>query len=455
MRKEKIIDILRQEKPVADKSKAIYGLFVSDHLADRPDDPINHEDFEQLSAFLTEQKCAEKTALIDAIQQLMLMKKRGNKVPVVGISDLPPIRTPEQTGFKFRNIPPDSNDPPIIVRSLDTFEEREPEWLIPDYIPLGCVTLLVGDGGVGKGMLWTNLVASITSGKDSVFDEAIGNPYTTGRANGTGANVLILSQEDDVEHVLHRRLKNAGVDMRKTLLINGTDPVFTKLQFGTGALHEAVRQAAPRLVILDPLQAFIPDHTNLCDRGDVRKSMSYLMNLAAEFNTAILVVVHTNKKSQVWGRQRMADSADIWDAARSVLLVGVTDSTGKMRYVSAEKHNYTDNDPPTVLYGFEKNKVVFRGTTEQKDRDFVSNMTYARTSAKRNEANAIIRGALADGQEHAMRDVKHIALSNGVSEATLKRTMADLRKSGRIVDCRHGFGPNSTPSVRWKEGDSL
>lgn len=454
MRRNKIADILQQEKTAADKARIIYGLFVSDN-PERPDDPINSEEFEQLTAFLTEQQYAEKSVLLDAIQQLMLTKKQNASIPAVTASDLPPIRPPEQRGFKFRSIPPDNDAPPIMVRSLDTFEEREPEWLIPDYIPLGSVTLLVGDGGVGKGMLWTNLVAAITAGGDSIFDEALGNPYTMGRANGTGENVLILSQEDDVEHVLHRRLRNAGVNMKKTLLINGTDPVFNKLQFGTDALHEAVRQAAPKLVIMDPLQAFIPDRTNLCDRGDVRKFMSCLMNLAAEFNTAVLVVVHTNKKSQVWGRQRMADSADIWDAARSVLLVGPTDSTKKMLYVSAEKHNYTDNDPPTVLYGFENNRVVFRGTTEQKDCDFVSNMTRTHTAVKRNEASEIIHGVLIDGQERTFQDVKNLALSNGVSEGTLKRTMAKLRKDGKIIDHKYGFGPNSTATVQWKESDSL
>lgn len=447
---EQIKGLLRSDELPEDIAKKVYAFGITDN-SDRPNLPLNDGEIEQVASLCDTQHYEEKDALIDAIQQLL----QNATKPVASVSDLPPIRSPEQTGFKFRSVPQDSKDHPIMVRSLDTFEECEPDWLIPDYIPLGCVTLLVGDGGVGKGMLWTNLVAAITTGRDSIFDEAIGNPYTIGRANGAGKNVLILSQEDDIEHVLYRRLRNAGVNMKRTLLINGTDPTFSRLRFGTEALHEAVRQAAPRLVILDPLQAFIPDRTNLCDRGDVRKSMSYLMNLAAEFNTAILVVVHTNKKTQVWGRQRMADSADIWDAARSVLLVGVTDSTGKMRYVSAEKHNYTDNDPPTVLYGFEENKVVFRGTTQEKDRDFVSNITNARMAVKRNAASDIIRAALVDGREHALRDIKDIALSNGVSEGTLKRAMADLRKSGNVVYLRHGFGPNSIPSVRWKENDSV
>ena len=115
----------------------------------------------------------------------------------------------------------------------------------------------------------------------------------------------------------------------------------------------------------------------------------------------------------------MADSADIWDAARSVLLVGITDSTGKMRYVSAEKHNYTDNDPPTVLYGFEENKVVFRGTTQEKDRDFVSNLTHVRIAVKRNAASDIIRAALVDGRERRVRG--DVETRNGRSSKKRKR----------------------------------
>ena len=148
----------------------------------------------------------------------------------------------------------------------------------------------------------------------------------------------------------------------------------------------------------------------------------------------------------------MADSADIWDCARSVLLVGNTDKTGRTKYVSVEKHNYTDADPKTVLYGFEGGKVVFRGITEQRDRDFVSaNTAVQRASVCRDEATRIVLDCLSDGKEHPSKDVRELAMANGVSEGTLNRALADLRRDGRIKNSRHGFGRGSTPFVRCTE----
>lgn len=44
-------------------------------------------------------------------------------------------------------------------------EIKEPEWLIPGYIPKYGITTIAGEGGVGKTSLWCSIVASITTGK--------------------------------------------------------------------------------------------------------------------------------------------------------------------------------------------------------------------------------------------------------------------------------------------------
>ena len=439
MRTETIAKVLNDNLPVEAAAKRIYGYLFTDN---GPDEPFKNDDAIELRELCTRenyQHCEELLASIGDI-----CKQRNNPIVV-------PSEFPVQTGFCLRERE-EAQRPTVCVHSLEEFEELEPEWLIPDYIPLGCVTLLVGDGGVGKGMLWTNLVAAITTGKNSVFDDAIGNPFSDGRVREHGSSVLILSQEDDVAHVLRRRLRSAGADAKKVRVVDNSDPAFSRLFFGSEDLHEAVRQASPKLVILDPIQAFMPEGAKLIDRGDVRRAMTALISLAAEFNCAVLVVVHTNKKSAVSGRQRMADSADIWDCARSVLLVGNTDKTGRTKYVSVEKHNYTDADPKTVLYGFEGGKVVFRGITEQRDRDFVSaNTTVQRASVCRDEATRIVLDCLSDGKEHPSKDVRELAMANGVSEGTLNRALADLRRDGRIKNSRHGFGRGSTPFVRCTE----
>ena len=71
----------------------------------------------------------------------------------------------------------------------------------------------------------------------------------------------------------------------------------------------------------------------------------------------------------MWGRKRIADSSDIWDASRSILMTGIA-SDGKTRYISQEKSNYGPLQD-TVLFTLENSVPIFKGYTKKKDRDFV------------------------------------------------------------------------------------
>ena len=48
--------------------------------------------------------------------------------------------------------------------TMAEIQEKEPEWLIPDYIPKGQITILAGDGGAGKTSVWRAIAASVSSG---------------------------------------------------------------------------------------------------------------------------------------------------------------------------------------------------------------------------------------------------------------------------------------------------
>ena len=92
----------------------------------------------------------------------------------------------------------------------------------------------------------------------------------------------------------------------------------------------------------------------------------------------ILMVVHTNKSANVSGRKRLSGSADLWDVARSVMIMGRTKNEGKV-YVSHEK---VSNATPaeTVLFtiaeaevqGVPTAQAVFDSTSEWKDADFIN-----------------------------------------------------------------------------------
>ena len=49
-------------------------------------------------------------------------------------------------------------------RKVEDVEEQEIQWVIPRWIPKGGITLLVGDGGIGKTNLWSYLVSRLSAG---------------------------------------------------------------------------------------------------------------------------------------------------------------------------------------------------------------------------------------------------------------------------------------------------
>lgn len=91
-----------------------------------------------------------------------------------------------------------------------------------------------------------------------------------------------------------------------------------------------------------------------------------------------IIVVHVNKQSGVYGRKRIADSSDIWDASRSVLMLGETQEKG-VRYLTQEKSNYGKLEK-TALYTLnDKGIPIFKTYTDKKDRDYVMAESRERT----------------------------------------------------------------------------
>lgn len=89
-----------------------------------------------------------------------------------------------------------------------------------------------------------------------------------------------------------------------------------------------------------------------------------------------LIVVHTNKKQGVFGRNRIADSADVWDIARSVMIVGSVPGSNE-RYLSQEKSNYGPLSQ-TVLFNIGEKGAEFTGFSDKHDADYVGMRDYER-----------------------------------------------------------------------------
>ena len=310
--------------------------------------------------------------------------------------------------------------------SMDDVEEIEIEWLVKEYIPKGQITLLAGDGGSGKTSVVCQIVASVSSGKPCFMLE---DTIFTNIERQEPQTVLFFSAEDSMQHVLKKRLRLNGAVMENIKSIDPSDDRFERLKFDDPFLGELIKEHRPALVIFDPIQSFIPWKADLSKRNQVRQSLTNLIKYGEKYGCTFLIIVHTNKQSNVWGRKRIADTADLWDAARSVLIAGET-GEDNIRYISHEKCNYGLTGE-TVLFSIENGAVKFNGYSGKKDREYVNALFTIQKDIKREAAKDFILSYLENGAVK-VKDLDAAAKAAGYSDTGIKRAKAELKSEGLV-----------------------
>ena len=308
-------------------------------------------------------------------------------------------------------------------------------WLVPQLLPLGEVSLLGADGGTGKGIWQAQLIAYVTAGKTSGFFPL--PPQQTGK-------VLLLAGEDDPGKVLKARLLAAGADMNRVLCLTADD-YFQRtgqpLTLKDEALAKFAAKAGPLLLIVDPLQSFLPAGVEMASRNQMRSILLPLKAIAAARQCAVLLVMHSNKKQGVSGRARLADSSDIWDMARSVLMMGRAKNDGKI-YLSHEKNSYARPQQTVLLHiddveveGVKTARAVFDGYTDKKDADFIEERR-VRPAETRQDTRSAILNVLSESRLGSMpsNELRAAVLREiGCSDGTYNRAYTELIKSGEIT----------------------
>ena len=310
-------------------------------------------------------------------------------------------------------------------------------WLVPQLLPLGEVSLLGADGGTGKGIWQAQLIAYVTAGKTSGFFPL--PPQQTGK-------VLLLAGEDDPGKVLKARLLAAGADMNRVLVLTADD-YFGKtgqpLTLKDQALADFAAKAGPLLLIVDPLQSFLPAGVEMASRNQMRSILLPLKAIAAARQCAVLLVMHSNKKQGVSDRKRLADSSDIWDMARSVLMMGRSNSDGKI-YLSHEKSSYSRPQQTVLLHiedveldGVRTAQAVFDGYTDKKDADFIKEPRMRQAQTKEDTRDAILN-VLAESRLGSMASSElraAVMQEIGCSDRTYNRAYSELVRSGEVTKC--------------------
>jgi len=217
------------------------------------------------------------------------------------------------------------------------------EWLWQDRIPLGKLTILDGDPSLGKSVITMDLAARVTTGTSfpngNVGDvDHVGNLDHLDHLGG----VVILSAEDGLADTIKPRLDAAGADTSRIVAIStvpdGKESERTiAIPEDIVTIEAAIRRVDAKLVIIDPLMAFLSGEAH--KDQDVRKALTPLARMAEATGVAVLVVRHLNKQQGGKAIYRGGSSIGIIGAARSGLVVEEHPDNKDLRVLAMNKSN--------------------------------------------------------------------------------------------------------------------
>lgn len=329
-------------------------------------------------------------------------------------------------------------------RTMDTVPEEEAQWLVPGYIPQGQITLLAADGGVGKTSFWCQLLAALSTGRATLLEEVSpkwDSDYLSEKTD-TPAETLsakqdtpykerwgaFFSTEDSVRKKLKKKLRLAGAKMMNLITLESSSAALLELRLGSPELSDFIHSYRPALCVLDPIQGFLPHGVNMAARNEIRECLAPLMALGEQVGTAFLLVCHTNKRAGAWGRTRLADSADLWDAARSVLMMG--DAGDGRRYLSQEKNNYGPLQP-TRLYTFsDSGLLVPAGLTQKRDREFQLQAQPSAAPKREGCKEFLLQKLEENGGSLPAKELEELAREEGYTKTTVWHSKGELKDSG-------------------------
>lgn len=310
--------------------------------------------------------------------------------------------------------------PVVVMRPAEAFEHRPIEWLDPNRIALGKLTLLAGDPGLGKSFLTLDLAARVSTGQ------------IPPGADGPGS-AIILSAEDDPNDTIRPRLEAMGANLCKVLIVEGVVAPQgrvcrpARLDEDMKILAHAARaEKNLRLIVIDPISAYLGG-TDSHNNAEVRAVLAELARMARWTGAAVVCVTHLNKSqgNQTKAVYRAMGSLAFTAAARAVFAVSKHPDDPDKRVVSTVKSNVGGAEPSRVFqvvdgrFKWLDESCVLDADSIENGGDTVDQVTAIA------EAADFLREILREGPVPAVDGVFQ-ASTLGISERTLTRARRRL-----------------------------
>ena len=317
---------------------------------------------------------------------------------------------------------PPKKDSVKIIRMSDV-ELTPVEWLWRPYLPFGKLSVLQGNPGEGKTYFAMHLAAACTNGKLLPNMERM-EPF----------NVIYQTAEDGLGDTVKPRLIEAGADLDRVLVIDDSE---VQLTLSDERIERAIIENNARLVIIDPIQAYLGADVDMNRANEVRPIFMRLGQVAQRTGCAILLIGHLNKAAGMQSLQRGLGSIDIAAAVRSVMFIGKLKHDPTMRILTHEKSSLA---PPGASLAFslgDESGFRWVGEYDITADEMLSGIEPQRET-KTQQAKDLICTLLAGGKQVLSEDIDKAALERGIPGRTVrdaKRELGDALKS-KIVEGR-------------------
>ena len=330
---------------------------------------------------------------------------------------------PNRNYFKSIVLKEPSKPETVKIIRMSDVELTPVEWLWKPYLPFGKLSVLQGNPGEGKTYFAMHLAAACTSGKLLPNMERM-EPF----------NVIYQTAEDGLGDTVKPRLIEAGADLDRVLVIDDSE---VQLTLSDERIEKAIIENNARLVIIDPIQAYLGADVDMNRANEVRPIFMWLGQVAQRTGCAILLIGHLNKAAGMQSLQRGLGSIDIAAAVRSVMFIGKLKHDPTMRILTHEKSSLA---PPGASLAFslgDEGGFRWVGEYDITADEMLSGIEPQRET-KTQQAKDLICALLAGGKQVLSEDIDKAALERGIPGRTVrdaKRELGDALKS-KIVEGR-------------------
>lgn len=293
---------------------------------------------------------------------------------------------------------------------MSEIQSKEVAWLWYPFIPYGKLTIIQGDPGDGKTTLVLNIAAKLSKGEGLDSDMKLTEPLA----------VIYQSVEDGLADTVKPRLEAAGADCENISVIDESKKSLSMID---ERLEEAIIKTKAKLLILDPIQAYLGGNMDMNRANEARDMTKKLAALAEKYQCAIVLVGHMNKAAGNKAAYRGMGSIDFFAVARSVLLVGRVEGEENIRAVVQIKNNLAGFGHPKA-FQLSEDGFLWLGDYEITADEVLGGI--APKANKLEQAKRLLRKLAETNNAIQSNEIFNLAEEQNISRRTLENAKKEL-----------------------------